>query len=168
MEGLEALLQSLVQVLASTDVNIVTCAAGILSNLTCNNQRNKVFFTNIFSIRNNMKNCSDEIRSYSLTRVMIYRTDTKDNNLLSFKANYEVKSWCNAPLRLHGYLGQGTNRTLCCAISVIITYCIILSSSCTEIINTVHYVLILIILVIYSCIYRFLSVFQILDCYRFT
>lgn len=30
------------QVLASSDVNIVTCAAGILSNLTCNNQRNKV------------------------------------------------------------------------------------------------------------------------------
>lgn len=42
VEGLEGLLQSLVQVLASTDVNIVTCAAGILSNLTCNNQRNKV------------------------------------------------------------------------------------------------------------------------------
>ncbi|KAG7307136.1 hypothetical protein JYU34_007280 [Plutella xylostella] len=42
VEGLEALLSSLVQVLASTDVNIVTCAAGILSNLTCNNQRNKV------------------------------------------------------------------------------------------------------------------------------
>ncbi|KAJ8967799.1 hypothetical protein NQ317_013587 [Molorchus minor] len=29
-------------VLASSDVNVVTCAAGILSNLTCNNQRNKV------------------------------------------------------------------------------------------------------------------------------
>ncbi|KAH8388706.1 hypothetical protein KR200_005005, partial [Drosophila serrata] len=41
VEGLEALLQSLVQVLGSTDVNVVTCAAGILSNLTCNNQRNK-------------------------------------------------------------------------------------------------------------------------------
>ncbi|CAF4775244.1 armadillo segment polarity protein isoform X1 [Pieris napi] len=42
VDGLEQLLQGLVQVLASTDVNIVTCAAGILSNLTCNNQRNKV------------------------------------------------------------------------------------------------------------------------------
>lgn len=42
VDGLEGLLQSLVQVLASTDVNVVTCAAGILSNLTCNNQRNKV------------------------------------------------------------------------------------------------------------------------------
>ncbi|XP_013119037.1 armadillo segment polarity protein isoform X2 [Stomoxys calcitrans] len=41
VDGLEGLLQSLVQVLASTDVNVVTCAAGILSNLTCNNQRNK-------------------------------------------------------------------------------------------------------------------------------
>lgn len=42
VEGLEGLLQSLVQLLSSADVNIVTCAAGILSNLTCNNQRNKV------------------------------------------------------------------------------------------------------------------------------
>ncbi|KAE8573655.1 armadillo segment polarity protein isoform X1 [Halyomorpha halys] len=40
--GLEGLLQSLVQLLDSSDINIVTCAAGILSNLTCNNQRNKV------------------------------------------------------------------------------------------------------------------------------
>lgn len=42
VDGLDALLSSLVQILASTDVNVVTCAAGILSNLTCNNQRNKV------------------------------------------------------------------------------------------------------------------------------
>lgn len=27
--------------LGSSDVNVITCAAGILSNLTCNNQRNK-------------------------------------------------------------------------------------------------------------------------------
>lgn len=32
----------LVQLLASNDINMVTCAAGILSNLTCNNQRNKI------------------------------------------------------------------------------------------------------------------------------
>jgi len=42
VDGLDNLLQSLVLVLSSTDVNVVTCAAGILSNLTCNNQRNKV------------------------------------------------------------------------------------------------------------------------------
>ena len=41
-EGLENLLQMLVQLLASNDINVVTCAAGILSNLTCNNPRNKV------------------------------------------------------------------------------------------------------------------------------
>jgi catenin beta 1 len=35
-------LQSLVLALSHSDVNVVTCAAGILSNLTCNNQRNKV------------------------------------------------------------------------------------------------------------------------------
>ena len=28
--------------LGSNDVNIVTCSAGILSNLTCNNQKNKI------------------------------------------------------------------------------------------------------------------------------
>lgn len=42
VDSIEGLLQSLVQLLSSTDVNVVTCAAGILSNLTCNNQRNKV------------------------------------------------------------------------------------------------------------------------------
>lgn len=39
---MEGLLQSLVSLLGSSDANVVTCAAGILSNLTCNNQRNKV------------------------------------------------------------------------------------------------------------------------------
>ncbi|TGZ57934.1 Armadillo segment polarity protein [Temnothorax longispinosus] len=46
VDGLDNLLQSLVLVLASGDVNVVTCAAGILSNLTCNNQRNKVAVCN--------------------------------------------------------------------------------------------------------------------------
>ena len=32
----------MVTLLNADDGNIVTCAAGILSNLTCNNQRNKV------------------------------------------------------------------------------------------------------------------------------
>jgi len=41
VEGIENLLHSLVQLLASGDVNITTCVAGILSNLTCNNQMNK-------------------------------------------------------------------------------------------------------------------------------
>ena len=39
-ENLE-LLQNLVFLLNTSDVNVVTCAAGILSNLTCNNQTNK-------------------------------------------------------------------------------------------------------------------------------
>lgn len=42
VDNMEGLLQMLVQLLASNDINIVTCAAGILSNLTCNNMRNKV------------------------------------------------------------------------------------------------------------------------------
>eukprot|EP00918_Siedleckia_nematoides_P086844 GHVU01191113.1.p1 GENE.GHVU01191113.1~~GHVU01191113.1.p1 ORF type:complete len:744 (-),score=84.03 GHVU01191113.1:104-2257(-) len=42
MEHADNLLQMLTQLLSSSDVNIVTCSAGILSNMTCNNQRNKV------------------------------------------------------------------------------------------------------------------------------
>lgn len=41
VDGLDVLLHGLVQILGSPDSNFVTCAAGILSNLTCNNQRNK-------------------------------------------------------------------------------------------------------------------------------
>lgn len=42
LDNLDHLMSSLVELLRSNDVNIVTCSAGILSNLTCNNQRNKV------------------------------------------------------------------------------------------------------------------------------
>lgn len=47
---MEGLLQMLTQLLSSNDVNIVTCAAGILSNLTCNNQRNKVIVCQVNGI----------------------------------------------------------------------------------------------------------------------
>ncbi|MED6273866.1 hypothetical protein CHARACLAT_010701 [Characodon lateralis] len=40
-EGVESLLQVLVELLNSDDTNILTCATGILSNLTCNNSNNK-------------------------------------------------------------------------------------------------------------------------------
>ncbi|CAD5120362.1 DgyrCDS8933 [Dimorphilus gyrociliatus] len=40
--GLEELLRMLIHLLSNQDINIVTCTAGILSNLTCNNQQNKV------------------------------------------------------------------------------------------------------------------------------
>ncbi|XP_022244021.1 catenin beta-like isoform X1 [Limulus polyphemus] len=49
-ENADRLLQSLVQLLESNDVNVVTCAAGILSNMTCNNQRNKVVVCQIGGI----------------------------------------------------------------------------------------------------------------------
>ncbi|KAG1676894.1 Armadillo segment polarity protein [Nymphon striatum] len=41
-DNVEGLLQQLTNLLESNDINIVTCASGILSNLTCNNQRNKM------------------------------------------------------------------------------------------------------------------------------
>ncbi|XP_061194898.1 catenin beta-like [Saccostrea echinata] len=49
-ENMEGILQMLVQLLSSNDLNVVTCAAGILSNLTCNNQRNKVIVCQVNGI----------------------------------------------------------------------------------------------------------------------
>lgn len=43
-------LQSLVQLLGTNDINVVTCAAGILSNLTCNNQNNKTIVCQVGGI----------------------------------------------------------------------------------------------------------------------
>uniref|UniRef100_A0A8D3CQG6 Junction plakoglobin n=1 Tax=Scophthalmus maximus TaxID=52904 RepID=A0A8D3CQG6_SCOMX len=45
MYGLDGLLQILVAQLGSDDVNMLTCATGILSNLTCNNSYNKTLVT---------------------------------------------------------------------------------------------------------------------------
>lgn len=45
--NMEPLLQRLVQLLNWTDLNVVTCAVGTLSNLTCNNQLNKSFVCKI-------------------------------------------------------------------------------------------------------------------------
>ncbi|VDN96924.1 unnamed protein product [Rodentolepis nana] len=42
LNDLQPILTTVVQLLASNDLNIVTCAAGILSNLTCNNSANKL------------------------------------------------------------------------------------------------------------------------------
>ncbi|XP_065193876.1 catenin beta-like isoform X2 [Sycon ciliatum] len=42
LPGMGDLLHSLIDLLASEDATTVTCAAGILSNLTCNNEQNKV------------------------------------------------------------------------------------------------------------------------------
>ncbi|XP_058496549.1 junction plakoglobin a [Solea solea] len=44
-EGMDSLLQVLVGLLSSDDINMLTCATGILSNLTCNNSHNKTLVT---------------------------------------------------------------------------------------------------------------------------
>lgn len=46
---MEGLLGTLVQLLGSDDINVVTCAAGILSNLTCNNYSNKLMVCQVRS-----------------------------------------------------------------------------------------------------------------------
>ncbi|XP_074518238.1 junction plakoglobin a [Halichoeres trimaculatus] len=44
-EGMDGLLQTLVGLLSSDDINMLTCSTGILSNLTCNNANNKSLVT---------------------------------------------------------------------------------------------------------------------------
>ncbi|KAM7009924.1 junction plakoglobin a [Tautogolabrus adspersus] len=44
-EGMDSLLQTLVDLLSSEDLNMLTCSTGILSNLTCNNANNKSLVT---------------------------------------------------------------------------------------------------------------------------
>uniref|UniRef100_A0A3Q3M4S0 Junction plakoglobin a n=1 Tax=Mastacembelus armatus TaxID=205130 RepID=A0A3Q3M4S0_9TELE len=44
-EGMDSLLQVLVSLLSSDDINMLTCSTGILSNLTCNNAHNKTLVT---------------------------------------------------------------------------------------------------------------------------
>ncbi|CAJ1053705.1 junction plakoglobin a [Xyrichtys novacula] len=44
-EGMDSLLQTLVGLLSSDDLNMLTCSTGILSNLTCNNAHNKSLVT---------------------------------------------------------------------------------------------------------------------------
>ncbi|XP_071493354.1 catenin beta [Diadema antillarum] len=49
-DDIEPLLQMLVHLLASNDINVVTCACGILSNLTCNNGHNKMVVSQLGGI----------------------------------------------------------------------------------------------------------------------
>ncbi|XP_062868676.1 junction plakoglobin a [Trichomycterus rosablanca] len=44
-DGLEGLLQVLIGLLSTDDMNMLSCVSGTLSNLTCNNGRNKAFVT---------------------------------------------------------------------------------------------------------------------------
>ncbi|XP_041641342.1 junction plakoglobin a [Cheilinus undulatus] len=44
-EGMDNLMQTLVGLLSSDDINMLTCSTGILSNLTCNNAHNKSLVT---------------------------------------------------------------------------------------------------------------------------
>ena len=41
-DNLDELLRQLIVLVSSPDNNIATCSAGVLSNLTCNNAKNKV------------------------------------------------------------------------------------------------------------------------------
>lgn len=46
----EDLLRQLIMLLGSSDVSIVTCSAGVLSNLTCNNAKNKTIVCQLHGV----------------------------------------------------------------------------------------------------------------------
>lgn len=54
---MEGLLGTLVQLLGSDDINVVTCAAGILSNLTCNNYKNKMMVCQVRNTPEQKQRC---------------------------------------------------------------------------------------------------------------
>ena len=62
---MEGLLGTLVQLLGSDDINVVTCAAGILSNLTCNNYSNKLM---VCQVRPRRRTCARERNGLSYAR----------------------------------------------------------------------------------------------------
>ncbi len=49
-DHLDDLLRQLVALLGSNEVNIVTCSTGILSNLTCNNAKNKTIVCQLHGV----------------------------------------------------------------------------------------------------------------------
>ena len=49
-DHLDDLLRQLIMLLSSNDVNIVTCSAGVLSNLTCNNAKNKTIVCQLHGV----------------------------------------------------------------------------------------------------------------------
>lgn len=60
---MEGLLGTLVQLLGSDDINVVTCAAGILSNLTCNNYKNKMMVCQVSETRSSWQPLGAEFAS---------------------------------------------------------------------------------------------------------
>lgn len=70
---MEGLLGTLVQLLGSDDINVVTCAAGILSNLTCNNYKNKMMVCQVRTHESMLK-CVYCLVSFQILYVNILAT----------------------------------------------------------------------------------------------
>lgn len=78
-EGLDNLLQMLVQLLSSNDIQVVTCAAGVLSNLTCNNPSNKQLVYRFGGIEALVRTCMqagdrEEITEPAVRKRALYST----------------------------------------------------------------------------------------------
>jgi len=81
-EGLDNLLQMLVQLLSSNDTQVVTCASGILSNLTCNNPRNKQLVCRFGGIEALVRTCLQAGDREEITEPAVsIATDVKNNML---------------------------------------------------------------------------------------
>lgn len=73
---MEGLLGTLVQLLGSDDINVVTCAAGILSNLTCNNYSNKLMVCQVCI-------CAEILFDFYSFFVFLFNNMQKSTSLIS-------------------------------------------------------------------------------------
>lgn len=73
---MEGLLGTLVQLLGSDDINVVTCAAGILSNLTCNNYSNKLMVCQVCI-------CAEILSDFHSFFVFLFNNMQKSTSLIS-------------------------------------------------------------------------------------
>jgi len=93
-ENLDALIKRLIDLLnSSNDLNICVCAAGILSNLTCNNELNKIKFVEsngIETMVRTMVQSNDNLEEIYEPIVCSLRHVTNRNNC-SFKAQETVR-----------------------------------------------------------------------------
>ena len=72
--NLQGLVRSLVELLKEPDIQLLVCSAGIIFNLTCNNQRNKLAVFNSGGLQ-----VLHQLGSFSFLRIL--RSRTKCNTI---------------------------------------------------------------------------------------
>lgn len=80
-DHLDDLLRQLIMLLSSNDVTIVTCSAGVLSNLTCNNAKNKTIVCQLHGV--SVSSSSNFCRLITGSLTMLFRHSLKPSTTLT-------------------------------------------------------------------------------------